>query len=149
MTHPRVAVLRSVAFASARGIGFLAVAVGAGFMLRAIGLWYPEALSDWVLVAVMCAMSLALWRHWPLMHLIVIAALVVNPWWLFSDGRVRAIPLVIAAYLVARAGLRLWISLPVVMIAVVLSQNPGWPQYVGRPISWLRDFYVEIGRAHV
>lgn len=142
---PAAAPTRELAFAFVRGAGCFGILLLVGSVLRVAGLWQPDVPSDWLLVAATCALSLALWHHWPVVHLLVIAALVINPWSFFTYGQVRVVPLVIAAYLTARAGLTLWISLPVVTVGVVLSQYPGWRAYVRRPPELLWDYLLYAG----
>lgn len=142
---PVAAHAREIAFAFVRGAGCFGVLLFVGSVLRATGLWQPDVPSDWLLVAATCALSLALWQHWPVAHLLLVTALVINPWSLFAYGQVRVVPLVIAAYLTARAGLTLWMSLPVVTIGVLLSQYPGWHSYVRRPPELLWDYLMYAG----
>lgn len=130
MSEERAPWWRALAWAAARGVGFL-VAVGLLYVpLRVTGLWYPLQVENYGYTALIIAASLAFWYRWPIVHLIVIALLVANPLWLFNQGEVRAIPLVLAAYLTSRAGLRLAIALPVVVLAAILGQYPAWLEYI-------------------
>lgn len=125
-----------VAEALLRGFGFLAVVVVAYVALHRAGVWDPLSVAGYGLVALSCAVSLALWRRIPVLHLLAVCGLVGDPWWLFGAGEIRAIPLVLAAFLAAYAGVRALIALPVVVVATLSAEFPGWPHMLVRPELW-------------
>jgi signal transduction histidine kinase len=138
--------LRALELAQAllRGFGFLAVVVVAYVALHRAGLWYPLAVADYGWVALSCAVSLALWRRFPAVHLVGVCVLIGNPWWFFTVGEIRAIPLVFAGFLAAYAGLRAAVALPLVVLAALSSEFPGWQRLLPHPGMW-GEYVLQTG----
>ncbi|WP_344790617.1 sensor histidine kinase [Gryllotalpicola daejeonensis] len=109
-----------------RGFTLLTALVWLYELLSAKGIWYPQPVDGYFWVAVVCAVSIAIGRRFPLAQLIGVAAVVANPLWSFPLGQIRAIPLVLAAFFAADAGLSIATVLPVAGFAALASQFPGW-----------------------
>lgn len=138
--------LRVLEFAQSllRGCGFLAVVIVGYDLLHGAGLWNPESPRGYWWVALICAGSLALRRRFPVVQLVGVSVLVGNPWWFFPVGEFRAVPLVIAAFLAASAGLRVVVALPIVVIAALSGECPRWVEVIAHPSAW-SQFVVQNG----
>jgi DNA-binding NarL/FixJ family response regulator/signal transduction histidine kinase len=123
-------------FRVGRGLAFLAVAALVYWALHSAGIWYPEPVSDYQIVALACALVIAFGRRFPLFLLVSVSVIVGNPLWDFQTVLIRVIPLVLAAFLSANAGLSIAVALPVAAAAALASQFPRWIMMVPHPDMW-------------
>lgn len=133
--------VREFASRAAVAIGFLGLCVLVYEVLHRAGVWYPFDIQDYGRTALICAVSIVVWRRFPLAHLVVVCILVAYPLWMFPIGQIRAIPLVLVAFLAANAGLSAAIVLPLAGAAALLSQFPGWIRVPpGLWPEWAQEF---------
>jgi signal transduction histidine kinase len=119
-----------------RGLAFLAIAAVVYGVLHKAGVWYPEPIADYQIVALACALTVALGRRFPLVLLVTVGLIVGNPLWDFQNVLIRVIPLVLAAFLSANAGLSIAVAIPVAAAAALASQFPRWIMMVPHPDMW-------------
>lgn len=120
----------------ARGLGFLAALVLVYVVLNRAGVWNPRPLEDYEIVAVACAVCVVLGKRFPVVLLVTVSLVVGNPLWDFRVGLIRVVPLVLAAFLSADAGVSIALALPVTVVAALLSQFPRWIMMVPHPDLW-------------
>ncbi len=98
------------------GIALL-VAFGAFALASSLGWWYPVRGSSYAFVLVLAAAAWPLSRAFPKTTLALVAVIVAMPLWHFNVVEVRLLPLMVATFRAAVAGVRHAFVLPVVILA--------------------------------